>query len=355
MYLIWIRNILIGSILFALILQSCSKEEGEPEVVYDKLSEYNFFLGDISNLTPAERVIPYELITPLFSDYAIKPRFIFIPEGESITYEEDMAFTFPTGAVLIKNFLFLEDFRNQNSKKTILETRLLIKRETEWESATYIWNEAQDDAELSIVGSTVPVDWIDENGVAKSTNYIIPNKNDCKGCHSYNKDLIPIGPKARNLNKDFAYVEGSMNQLEKWTQLGILAGAPASSNAPTVADWSDSTSGTLEQRARAYLDVNCAHCHNPHGAADNSALNLGHNVTDSGAFGICKTPVAAGGGSGGLRYGIVPGKPEESIMIFRMSSTEPDEAMPELGKTIVHDEGVQLITDWIKNMNGDCN
>ena len=265
-----------------------------------------------------------------------------------------MPFTFPTGAVLIKNFLFLEDFRDPDSKKTILETRLLIKRETDWETATYIWNEAQDEAELSVVGKTVAVDWIDASGDAKSTNYIIPNKNDCKGCHSYGNELIPIGPKARNLNKEFDYEEGAMNQLEKWTQLGILSGAPASANAPAVADWSDSTSGTLDERARAYLDINCAHCHNPEGPADNSALNLGYDVTNTEAFGICKKPIAAGGGSGGLKYGIVPGKPEESIMIFRMASTVPDEAMPEIGKTIVHDEGLQLITDWIRAMEGSC-
>ena len=343
------------ALLVIFMMTSCAKEEEDIIIIHEKLSDYNFFVGNINQLIPGERVLPYDLITPLFSDYALKPRFLYMPKGKAAVYEENGTFKFPTGAVLIKNFLYLDDFRDANSKKRILETRLMIKRETDWETATYIWSDNQAEAQLSVVGKIVPVSWTDESGTNRSTQYIIPNKNDCKGCHALDSELVLLGPRARNLNRDYNFEEGTMNQLDKWTQLGYLTGAPASGTVPAVPDWSDPNSGSLNDRARAYLDVNCAHCHNPRGPANNSALNLEYDVTDPRALGICKMPVAAGGGSGGLKFGIVPGKPEESIMVFRMSSTMLDEAMPELGKTLVHDEGLHLITEWIHAMEGDCN
>ena len=111
---------------------------------------------------------------------------------------------------------------------------------------------------------------------------------------------------------------------------------------------------TLEQRAKAYLDANCAHCHNPAGAADTSALHLNIDAPVGRLYGVCKTPVAVGRGSGDHRYDIFPGRPDESIVIFRMRHTDPAIAMPELGRSVVHTEGVALIAEWIGSMNGEC-
>lgn len=63
-----------------------------------------------------------------------------------------------------------------------------------------------------------------------------------------------------------------------------------------------------------------------------------------------KKPVAAGKGSGARLYDIVPGKPEESILLFRMESTNPGIMMPELGRSIIHQEGVALVSRWIQEM-----
>jgi hypothetical protein len=74
----------------------------------------------------------------------------------------------------------------------------------------------------------------------------------------------------------------------------------------------------------------------------------------SAALGICKSPVAAGRGSGGFSYGIEPGAPQRSILLFRMSSTEPGIAMPELGRQLVHEEAIQVLGDWIASLPGSC-
>jgi uncharacterized repeat protein (TIGR03806 family) len=161
----------------------------------------------------------------------------------------------------------------------------------------------------------------------------------------------PIGPKARHLNRDFSYAEGSENQLEHWTRTHALIGAPAPAQAPRLPVWNDPESGTLEARARAWLEINCAHCHSPDGPARNSGLNLLASQHDARAIGILKPPVAAGLGSGGLQFDIVPGEPDQSILVYRIASTHPGIMMPELGKRLVHEEGVALVRAWIAAMS----
>ncbi len=162
--------------------------------------------------------------------------------------------------------------------------------------------------------------------------------------------MQPIGPKANNLNRDFAYTYGSQNQLEHWSQNGMLVGLPDMSDIPRLAVWNDESSGTVNERARAYLEVNCAHCHNPVGPARNSGLHLNIEANDPYRLGVFKTPVAAGKGTGGHLYGIVPGKPDESIMEYRMRTTKAGEVMPEFGKSLVHVEGLALLRQWIAEM-----
>ena len=111
---------------------------------------------------------------------------------------------------------------------------------------------------------------------------------------------------------------------------------------------------SLEQRAREYLDANCAHCHNAAGAADTSALHLNIGAPVDRKLGVCKTPVAVGRGSGDRNYDIYPGRPDESIMIYRMQHSDPAIAMPELGRSTVHAEGVALVSEWTASMAGDC-
>jgi uncharacterized repeat protein (TIGR03806 family) len=231
-----------------------------------------------------------------------------------------------------------------------LETRILKREPQGWIGLPYIWNAQQTEAVLDVAGNLVDVQWIDEAGRERTNNYIIPNSNQCKGCHKLGDEMQPIGPKARHLNRDFAYAHGSENQLAYWTRAGALVGSPRPGDAPRLAVWNDPESGTLNQRARAWLEINCAHCHNPAGPARNSGLDLMASQQTPTPFGIFKTPVAAGRGTGGREFDIVPGAPDKSIMMFRITSIDPGIMMPELGKRLIHDEGAELVRQWIASM-----
>jgi len=314
------------------------------------LSEYGFFEGNLAELQPAANVIPYELNTPLFSDYAHKKRFIFFPEGAPANYQEKEVLDFPVGTVLIKNFYYPNDFRDASRGKKILETRLLVHEEKGWQPLSYIWNEEQTDAYFEILGETIPVKWTHTDGEIKQTNYIVPNLNQCKSCHVKDKTLMPIGPTARQLNRSNEFASEKENQLDYLAAHGYLSGLPAAKERPSLPLWEDSGSGTLDDRAIAYLDINCGPCHNPEGPAKTSGLNLTVFETDPYKLGFMKPPIAAGKASGNLLHDIVPGKPEASILLHRMNSTDPEVMMPELGRTLIHEEGVELIRDWINQL-----
>jgi uncharacterized repeat protein (TIGR03806 family) len=317
---------------------------------FERLSQYKLFADEPKAQQPAPGVIPYDLNSALFSDYADKYRFVKLPAGTHATYSDDGVFAFPVGTVIAKTFAFPRDARDPKEGRRLIETRILKHAAEGWVGLPYIWNAEQTDATLDVAGDTVDVSWIHTDGRTRTDNYIIPNANQCKGCHKAGETMTPIGPKARHLNRDFAYQEGTENQLAHWSRSGALTGATDPGAAPRLANWADQKSGTLDARARAWLEINCAHCHNPAGPARNSGLDLlasQHNPT---AFGIEKPPIAAGNGSGGLLHDIVPGQPDKSIMVYRISSTHPGIMMPELGKRLVHDEGVALIREWIAAM-----
>lgn len=351
--LLFISVLLIGSVIFINSCQLGQKGIAIPMKPFEKLSEYQFFKGDLANLEPNDRVIPYDLNSPLFTDYAHKARFVWMPEGTSANYTSDAVLDFPKETVLIKNFYYENDETDVAKGRNIMETRLLINRGDEWEAVGYIWNKEQTEANLEVIGDIQEVSWVNELGAPQNINYIIPNRNQCKTCHLTGKKQIPIGPKVRNLNKIYAYADGEMNQLEKWASIGYLTGYDDDANHPKVATWDDETSGSLHERAMAYLDINCGHCHNKNGSANTSGLHLIADAKADMSLGIYKATVSAGAGTGGHTYSIVPGHPEESIMVYRMNSTNPGAMMPELGRSLVHQEGVDLISDWIKNLEGD--
>lgn len=326
------------------------------EPLCTKLSSYRFFTGAMAEQTPNAGVVPYDLNTPLFSDYAAKDRFIWLPAGATATYDETETFVFPVGAVILKTFWYPDDARNPGAGRRILETRMLIQRSDGWEGVAYVWNDAQDDADLKVAGAALDVSWIHTDGAQRQVAYLVPNKNQCKECHEERDDVMsPIGPKARHLNRDFDYGAGPVNQLTHLTSVGYLAGAPVDPTmAPRLPVWNDEATGTVEERARGWLDINCSHCHNPRGVARTSGLDLLVSQTTPFDYGVCKPPVAAGAGSGGRQYNIVPGMPDESIITFRLESTELDIRMPELGRSLVHDEGAALIRQWITEMPGSC-
>ena len=310
-----------------------------------KLSEYGFF-QDMNNQIPSDGVLPYDLISPLFSDYADKLRFIYIPENKTATYKPNKVFDFPNGTALIKTFAYLNKHKNSNISKQLLETRLLIKKNDKWVNVSYIWNGDQSEAFLSIAGKTILTKFVNEYGELIDVRYRVPNINQCKECHTSNKKITPIGPKARNLNKSFNYFENSENQLMKWHQMEWIED---NVNIKSMVDWRDE-SKELNDRARSYLDINCAHCHIDGGSADTSGLVLDYLESKKINLGIYKKPVATGRASNNMSYSIVPGKPDESILLYRMQSLDPGIMMPESGRFLEHAEAVELINKWIKNL-----
>lgn len=298
-----------------------------------KLSDYGFF-ADLAKRTPAPRVIGYDLETALFSDYTVKQRFIYVPAGAKASYDSAKAFDFPVGSALIKTFGY-----GEGAAFRPLETRLLLRRASGWVALPYVWNAEGSDAVLKRAGTRLAVSFTDPSGAPRQISYAVPNQNQCKDCHALSGQITPIGAKARYLNHG--------GQLQKLVAAGLLDRAPA--DAPRVERWDD-PKAPVDARARAYLEINCAHCHNPAGAASNSGLFLELDRKEAVTIGIGKRPVAAGRGSGGREFAIAPGDAEASILIYRLRSTDPGIAMPELGRATAHDEGIALLSQWIDSM-----
>ncbi|UJB18192.1 MULTISPECIES: SO2930 family diheme c-type cytochrome [Lysobacter] len=343
--------------------------EGQP----DDLADWNVLRIAGGRLQLNSGVLPYDLNTPLFSDYAHKLRTVWMPKGQAAAYDPQQEFDFPVGTVFSKTFYYPRgegdsvlrsaddgpDLRGGGldlRKVRLVETRLLLRRKDGWFALPYVWNAQQTRARLMRGGELVSLELVDAGGKRESADYQVPDQNQCAGCHATDmktKALHPLGPRARHLNRDFAYGDGLANQIARWTQAGYLHGAPPPQSAPRDANWRDANA-PLEARARAYLDINCGHCHNPKGPGNTSGLWLDAATQEPLRLGRCKLPIAAGKGTGDLRHDVVPGKPDESILTFRMLSDDPSVMMPELGRSVVHEEGVKLIRDWIAAQQGQC-
>jgi uncharacterized repeat protein (TIGR03806 family) len=349
--------------LFVLVIAGCSSptENKQTPLVEEvslgsdsdlgypvKLSEWKLFDGNPSDLNPVAHGLPYELNTPLFTDYAHKSRFVLLPDGEKMQFSATEVFDFPEESILVKTFYYPADFSQPGKDLRLIETRLLIHRENDWEAITYVWDEDQKDATLTVSGASVPVAWVDNNGEKQAINYSVPNLVQCKSCHELNGKMTPIGPKARNLKSKSM---GTVDLLTSWYEQGVLGGLSDIKNLESVPDWENLDDGDLADRARAWLDINCAHCHRKEGPAKNTGLYLTYDEVDRFKLGIMKPPVAAGRGSGGLQYAIVPGAPERSILFQRINSLDPGVMMPELGRKMNHTEGIAAVEAWIKQLN----
>jgi uncharacterized repeat protein (TIGR03806 family) len=349
----------------ALSLSGCGGDTGEADPAcdltlpaggepFDTLSEYCFFQGDMAAHKPSEGVYAYDVNTKLYSDLSSKLRFIVLPEGETIGFHETKKWEFPVGATLVKTFYYPVDAREPSKGRKLLETRLLVRRQNGWHTEIYRWNDEQTEAAHYLVGKSIEVDWIDDTGEAVTSRYTIPAKSDCKSCHNHSDDIVPLGPRSRQLNGPYDFGDGPVNQIDHFAELELFDTKPAASGElPRLIDPKDD-SQPIEMRGRTYLEGNCAHCHSQGGPARNSGLFLSIDETDPYHWGVCKPPVAAGGGSGGRLYDIVPGEPDKSIMIFRMKSMEPDVKMPELPLRSVDQFGVDVISEWITQMDGEC-
>ncbi|WCM25675.1 hypothetical protein NDN01_16720 [Sphingomonas sp. QA11] len=342
------------------------------------LSGWGLFTVSGGRITPHPGMVTYELQTPLFSDYAQKWRTVWMPKGVHATYRPDGAFDFPVGTIVTKTFYYTTPAgagKPQTSGEVLkmtpasyqsgvdgldlahvrlIETRLLVRRAGGWVALPYVWNADGTDATLERTGADVPLTFVD--GASRTRfDYSVPNQNQCAGCHAQDyrtRAIEPIGLKARHLNRAFPGEGGEINQLRRLVAMGYLTGVP-DKDVPRNADWQDKGAGPVAQ-ARAYLDINCSHCHNAVGAARTSGLWLDAKTQDPRLLGMCKPPVAAGRGTGDRPFDVVPGHPETSILPYRLASIDPGVMMPELGRDLEHKEGVDLIVRYITGLKGAC-
>ncbi|MEM6746554.1 MAG: SO2930 family diheme c-type cytochrome [Pseudomonadota bacterium] len=355
----------------ALLLASCGEKVVQPAYFADEnpdlLSDWGAVSVRDGEFVLGQGVIPYDLNTPLFTDYAHKLRTVW-SLGQPAAYQEDKALELPVGTVITKTFYYPSD--GEHVLKTadlspvhadrpldlganrLMETRLLVRRDNGWHAVSYVWNDEQTDATLKRVGAVIPVT-LAADEERQEFAYVVPNTNQCAACHAHNtltNNVEPLGPRVGQLNRDYAYAEGTTNQLGRWIEAGLMED-PRTAMRFDVA-WDDQ-GASLDDRARSYLASNCAHCHNPNGPADTSGLDLTFEATGA-ALGRCKPPIAAGSGTGGRRFGIMPGDPDSSILVYRLASTDPGAMMPELGRARHHEEGVALMREWIASMDGTC-
>ena len=375
------RLLLLGALVAS--LAGCSREmppvqfvaEGKPA----KLSDWHLMSASRGRLVLNKGVVPYDLNTPLFSDYAHKLRTVWMPAGAAARYNAGDICDMPVGTVVSNTFYYprvkgeasdsqrvlqtydsARDFAGAGldlDNVRLIETRLFVRRANGWIALPYVWNTEQTEATLARTGDQMPLELVADKGASQKFTYVVPNENQCASCHVTalkSKAVQPIGLKARHLNRDYAYASGTENELVHLVKAGYLSGLPENPmDVPRAADWRDESQPVME-RARAYLDINCAHCHNGRGGANTTALSLDAFAPLDRTMGICKPPVAAGKGTGDRLFGIVPGKPDESIMAYRLASTEGGVMMPELGRSTVHAEGVALIRQWIGSLPGAC-
>ena len=329
------------------------------------LSEYQFFdyLGG-GEFAYNNRVVPYELTTPLFSDFALKARAIYIPPGETITYSETGTLELPVGSAVVKSFLVADDLTNPNSPVTLIETRVLIRGTDDWRPFPYVWRPDGSDADLALAGRTAAYTFVDPFGASRTSQYLVPSRNQCFECHETvdedgNDSATLIGPKARYLNRDNEYDGQTVNQLSYLSDMGLLTGLPPLDQVDTAFDVStlvpSSTqsmdAATIERATRDYLDMNCAHCHSPTAREGiTSQFFLNYDNEDQFRLGVCKQPGSAGGGTGGRPFDIVPGDPEQSILLYRTETEIVGDMMPLIGRSLADNVGVSLVRAWISNM-----
>lgn len=330
------KNIAFTIGLILLVLISCRKEEFNraikipdfnfPKTVVfkDSLSFYEIFEGIPANLSPSEGFELLELSSVLFTDYSHKQRLVKIPVGTQMAKSSDGTIDFPNGTILTKTFFYYNDERDTTLGKRIIETRLEIKENDVWNVATYIWNQNQTDAILALDGLDTPISWIDENGIGRSTAYHIPTENECMTCHQSNSKMTPLGPTLLNLNRNVDRNGNTLNQITHLQNIGLLNNFSVNQIGKMV-NYNDLNT-SLEERGRAYLAMNCAHCHNPDSWEKAAELDFDFRY---------ETPLNEAG---------IFNKEKKIKRVLQ------DREMPLIGTTMLDEEGVNLIIEYLDNL-----
>jgi uncharacterized repeat protein (TIGR03806 family) len=322
------------------------------------LSEYKLFQNQCDPTGDIISGTEYLLTTNVFKDHTSVYRRPFMPQGEIINYSADGIYDFPLGTTFIQTYAMPKDTSQRSLEhETLLETRMSIKRESGWVYRNYIWNEDQTDAVLSTAGKTFDIN-LKHNGEDILFQYKAPAQHYCTKCHIDNGSPMPIAMRTIYLNAlfDVPILQQSFNQLEEWSNggQGILANAPVDiqslpsgatitpeMNAASVDD------DDLEHFAKTWLDISCAHCHNPSGdaALTNTKLAYSNTVNE---MGLCTMPIAFDEEGNVI---INPGDAETSVLYNRIVTENISDRMPPLNHTVIDQTGAELVKRWINQMD----
>ncbi len=293
-------------------------------------------------------LIPYDLNVAFWSDGADKSRWIAVPEGQ-IAFSPSGEWHFPPGTVFVKNFDLAVDATHPGTKRR-LETRLLVCDSSGGVyGAVYKWRPDGSDADLLSTGATENIQIKSAAGEVHGQTWYYPSRQDCLTCHTAGAGGV-LGVKTRQLNRSFVYPSGvADNELRTWNHLGLFAPAFKDEEVRRFAALAaaDDTSRSLADRARSYLDANCAQCHRPGGTVANFDARYDTPLDKQG---LIDGPVLIDQGVDRPRV-ISPHDIWRSIAYMRID-TAGDIRMPPLARETIDHRGVALLGEWIGSMPG---
>jgi hypothetical protein len=293
----------------------------------DKLSQLGLFVGEPSAQIPAVGVVPYDVITPLWSDGASKQRFVV---ASTPLEASDGHWRVPEGTYLVKTFSFPHDERDPSAGVSLIETRVIAFTERGVDTATYVWNPEQTDAITSGGNLDVPVAWIDASGEPHRQVHHVPGTTQCNECHR--SDALGM------------HTPQLVGQLDRLVTAGVVDRAPTGVE-PFVDPYGDAP---LEARALSYLDVNCAHCHRPGGEAEDTNADWRR---DHARGNICRDAQHELDGRDRI---VEPGAPDDSVLIARMKSRDAFIHMPRGPSHVIDERGLAMLSGWIASLPRGC-
>jgi uncharacterized repeat protein (TIGR03806 family) len=289
-------------------------------------------------------LIEYAVNMALWSDGTKKRRWIGIPNDQRIGFSPTGAWTFPIGTILVKHFE-MEMTEGDSTSARRLETRVFIRRDSGWEGFTYRWNSTQTDANLLAGAETETLAIQTSTGVRQQL-YTYPSRTDCLRCHTEIAGSA-LGVITRQINREFDFSDATDNQLRTYNHINYFTTNIGSENQYRAYPEINDEAVTLTTRARAYLDVNCSHCHRPNGPSPvNIDLRFDTVITSMNTLNAM--PQGGDLGISGARI-IAPGNKEISVLWQRMRRLD-EQRMPPLASHRVDEEGTKLIGDWIDSL-----
>jgi len=293
-------------------------------------------------------LIPYDLNVAFWSDGADKSRWIAVPEGQ-IAFSPAGEWRFPPGTVFVKNFDLAVDATHPGTTRR-LETRLLVCDSSGGVyGVVYKWRPDGSDADLLSASATENIQVTSAAGEAHEQTWYYPSRQDCLTCHTAGAGGV-LGVKTRQLNRSFTYPSGvADNELRTWNHLGLFAPAFKDDEVLEFAALAgtDNNARSLQDRARSYLDANCAQCHRPGGTVANFDARYDTPLEKQS---LIDGPVLIDQGIDRPRV-ISPHDIWRSIAYMRVD-TVGDIRMPPLARETIDQKGVQLLGEWINSMPG---